>query len=170
MYWIKKYFTDPREHRKALLEVFVTAIVSLIPLICAPLIESSRHIDTSLPGLGEMLGKGQLFVLTYGVFGTVFWLAFVRSFRTIHGARVALGLISLFLIAPIFLLLSEDPSLTSVVNPIYLKASYWLFILMNVIYYLLIFYTNISPPETQDIFDREASEMRTRYEELRREH
>lgn len=159
-YWLRKLRSDPDGHKTALYEVFITAVFSLAPFIITYFVESAKHSDASFMPISALVGRGQLFLLSYGVYGTVFWLAFLKDDKPRHGARAFLGMIATILILPVIGFIGVDPSFSSVLNPNVVGWSYWMYGLLLVVNYLLLFYMNIEPPEPGEILDREARDMR----------
>lgn len=164
IYWAKKYFTDPAAHFEAAYEVFVVFAFSFAPFFVAYFINVSRLADSST--LDSLFGRGQIYLLAYALFGTIFWLAFLKSGRPRHGARVFLGLLATLLVFPLVGYLGVDPTFSTVVNPSMIRFGFVLYIILLIIYYLLLFYMDVQPPEPREIFVREVGEMRVRYEEM----
>lgn len=169
MYWIKKYFSSPQVHVHSIYEVVVTSIFSLLPFFVVYFAKIAQEIrvDDSYTLL-SLFSRGQIFLLAYGVFGAVFWLAFVRSDRPRHGARIFLGFISTILIFPIIGYIGVDPTFSTIVNNTAIKFGFFLYASLLVINYLLLFYMHIEPPSAADVLAREASDMRKDYEEYTR--
>lgn len=165
IYWIGKYFSDLRSHFDAIYEVFVTAVFSLVPFFVAIFVAEAKN-NAASSSLDDLLGRGQLYLLAYGIYGTIFWLAFVKGDRPRHGARIFLGLISTLLILPVIGFLGVDPTFSTVLNSSLVNAGYWLYALFLFINYLLLFYLNVDPPEPAEVFNREAKAMQKRYKEL----
>ncbi len=163
IYWLLKLGTDPRSHKAALYEVFITAVFSLAPFIITYFVESARHSDSTFLPISSLVGRGQLFLLSYGVYGTVFWLSFLKDDKPRHGARAFLGAIATIIILPVIGFLGVDPTFSSVLNPNVVEWSYWMYGLLLALNYLLLFYSNIDPPEPGSVLDREAKGMRDSY-------
>jgi hypothetical protein len=107
----------------------------------------------------SIVDRGQFFLLTYAIFGTIFWLAFVRWDRPRHNARVLFGLIATIAIIPIVAYLGVDPTFQSVINPDIVRAGYWYYGGFMVIHYLLLFYSDVSPPDIQKMFKDGAQQL-----------
>lgn len=166
---MKKYFTDRKAHWAALYEVFVTALFSLIPFGIAMVNASAKRADGTFISFGEVVGRGQIFLLCYALYGIIFWLAFGRGDVPRHGARVFLGVIATLLTLPVVGLFGVDPTFSNILNPSLVVASYWLYILLLTLNYLLLFYLNVEPPNPEDVLDREAKRTRERYAEMNRD-
>jgi len=96
LYWIGKFFSDFRAHGRALAEVATVAIWSIV-LCVGPYI---RKLSQSANPISDLVfERGQLFLLTYGIFGSVFYLAFIKGDS--HGAKKLLGFVALLLVIPI---------------------------------------------------------------------
>lgn len=166
IYWIKKYFSNPSAHQIALYEVTVTALMSLAPFMITYFAKSAQITDGSFISLDEMVGRGQIYILVYGIFGTVFWLAFVKSDKPRHDARAFLGVVAFMLVLPILGFIAVDPTFSTILNKQIVILGYVFYIAMLFINYLLLFYLNIEPPEPNAVLARGADDMRKRYEEL----
>lgn len=168
IYWLRKYFTDPRAHWAAAYEVILTAAFSLMPFLITYFVESAKRQDGTFFQMDNLVGRGQLFLLSYGIFGTVFWLAFMKDERPRHGARAFLGAVATLSVVPMIGYLGVDPTFSTVMNRTIIIYSYWIYGMLILINYLLLFYINVTPPQTGDILDRETNDMRARYEEMNR--
>ena len=166
MYWLKKYFSDFSAHVRAAYEVITTAVFSLIPFGIAYLNASIRLPNGQFITFAEIVGRGQVFLLSYALYGAIFWLAFGRSDTERHGARIFLGLIATLLIFPVVGLLGVDPTFSNILNSTIVRISYWLYAILLILNYLLLFYLNIEPPEPKEVYKREAKDMRDRYKEM----
>lgn len=166
IYWIKKYFSQPETHLEALYEVLMTALFSLAPFAITYFVRAAKAAPGVEVPVEDIFGRGQLYLLAYGVFGTVFWLAFLKSDRPRHGARALVGGVATILILPVIGFLGVDPTFSTVLNGSIVKAGYWLYSGLLVFNYLLLFYMHIEPPEPGDVLGREAGEMRRRYSEM----
>lgn len=169
IYWFKKYFTDRAAHWAAFSEVFVTAVFSLIPFAIALVNASARRADGSFISFEEIVGRGQIFLLCYAIYGVIFWLAFGRGDVERHGARIFLGVIATVITLPVVGLLGIDPTFSNILNPTLIIISYWLYGLLLLLNYLLLFYLNVEPPKPNDVLDREAQRTRDRYAEMKRD-
>lgn len=168
IYWIGKLFTDGKGHLTALYEVVINAVISLAPFFVTYFVESADRADGSFIPLSELVGRGQLYLLSYGVFASVFWLAFLKDGKHSQGARGFLGAIGMIAMLPVVGSMGVDPTFSKVLNPnlVYLSiAFYFVFLVLN---YLLLFYQNIDPPTPTEVLDREAGDMASRYRSMAR--
>jgi hypothetical protein len=166
IYWIKKYFSNPKAHGLALYEVIVIAFFSIAPIAVTLFIRSAQAFDATNISMSDITGRGQVYLLAYGVFGTVFWLAFLNSSKPRNGARAFLGFVATFIIIPVVGFIGADPSFSTVLNEKIVTYSYWFYGSLLIIYYLILFYSQIEPPEPDNILDRGAEDMRRRYTEM----
>ncbi len=168
IYWIKKYFSDPDAHWSALYEVFIVALFSISPFVVSYFVLSAKRTDGSFSSLDDIVGRGQVYLLGYGIFGTIFWLAFLKGDRPRHGARAFLGAVATLSMIPIVGFLGVDATFSTILNTQIVAFGFWFYSGLLIIYYLLLFYMNITPPGPNEIIGREADSMRDRYEELRK--
>ncbi|UXS00852.1 hypothetical protein [Agrobacterium tumefaciens] len=166
IYWVKKLFSNANLHGLAFFEVATTAVFSIAPFAIIFFIRYGRSEDQAVPSLEDLWGRGQLFLLAYGIFGTVFWLAFIRPDRPRHSARACLGTIATFVMLPVIGFIGVDPTFSTVLNKTVVTWSYWTYGFVLLMNYLLIFYMDIPPPEPRDVLRREAVDMRRAYEEM----
>jgi hypothetical protein len=167
IYWLKKFFSNPNMHRDAIYEVIMTAAFSLAPFMIAFFVRYGRSESRTVPTLDDLLGRGQLYLLSYGIFGAIFWLAFLRPDKPRHGARALLGALATLAIMPVIGFIGVDPTFSTVLNKDVVTFSYWTYGVLLFMNYLLIFYMDIPPPEPRDVLERETNEMRKAYEEIK---
>lgn len=166
IYWVKKLFSNASLHGAALLEVATTAVFSIAPFAIIFFVRYGRSETQNVPSFDDLWGRGQLFLLAYGIFGTIFWLAFIRPDRPRHSARAFLGTIATFLMLPVIGFIGVDPTFSTVLNKTVVNWSYWTYGSVLVMNYLLIFYMDIPPPEPREVLERETVTMRRAYEEM----
>lgn len=163
IYWLSKLFTDPKGHASALYEVITTAIFSLSPIIITYFVQFAKSNGPNYPDVSDLVGRGQLFLLAYGVYGIIFWLAFLKDDKPRHGARALLGAIATFATLPIIGFIGVDPTFSSVLNEHLIRWSYGFYATLLILNYLLLFYLNIEPPQPAEVLDREAQRMRDEF-------
>ena len=116
IYWIKKYFSHCDIHLQAAYEVIMVSVFSLAPFAIALFVRSASLTEGDILTLEDIVGRGQIYLLAYGIFGTVFWLAFLKSDRPRHGARALLGAIATIAVLPIIGFIGVDPTFSTVLN------------------------------------------------------
>lgn len=166
IYWIGKLFTDGKGHLMALYEVMTTALITLAPFLVTYFVESADHPDGTFIPIAELVGRGQLYLLSYGVFASVVWLAFLKEGKHSQGARGFLGFLALLAMLPVVGFMGVDPTFSKVLNPTLVSFSFGLYGIFLILNYLLLFYQNIEPPTPADVIDREASDMAERYRRM----
>lgn len=163
MYWIKQYFTRPREHWNALQEVLITLVGAIIPFLVAFVFNSAKLPDQFVSFWG-MFDRGQMYILAYGMCGPIIWLAFVKADVPRHGVRVLLGLVSLVPMFVIVALIAPDGTTNSIENRSIVLWSYFLYPALLVVNYLLIFFCKIQPPSADESLGKSSAEMKNRYQ------
>lgn len=169
MYWLKQLFKHGRAHRNAFGEVFCVCLFSLTPLGVTLFVQNARAAKglTSIePTLSLLFGKGQMYLMGYALFGTIFWLAFWSGDKEPHGARRLLGSLAILAILPVIAGFGVDPTFSSVVNPTVVKYGYYFYGAFAVIYYLLLFYVSIDPPTPVEVFKSETDDLIAQYGRL----
>ncbi|USA62206.1 hypothetical protein NCF85_04265 [Qipengyuania citrea] len=169
MYWFKKYFSQPYAHVRALIEVAIVSLFSLLPYSVTAFVRVARTTSGSEFNFGELFARGQIYLLAYAMFGTIFWLAFVRSDRPRHDARIFLGVLAVILVIPIIGFTGVDPTFSTVINRDVITWGYGFYFAFLAIYYLLIFYSDIVPPDPQDIFERGTRDLDRDYDRFAHE-
>lgn len=171
MYWIKKFFSNLNVHGRAFSEVFCVCLFSLGPLgvnLFVQYAKSDNVTGTFVSALDSLFGRGQMYLMAYALFGTIFWLAFLRPDRDRHNARVVLGLVATICMFPIVGFIGIDPTFSTVANPEIVTIGYYFYAGFAVIYYLLLFYMEIQPPSPADIFESETADLLNEYGKLTR--
>ncbi len=167
MYWLKQFFSNSHVHGRAFAEVFCVCLFSLAPL-AANLFSRSASADVNAMSgaLDSLFGRGQMYLMAYALFGTVFWLAFLNPQKDRHNARVFLGFFATILMLPVIGFLGVDPTFSTLANPEIVKKGYYFYFAFASIYYLLIFYTEIQPPSPIDVLKRETETLIDDYGKL----
>lgn len=166
MYWLRQFFTRGGLHLRALTEVIVTTLFSLVPFVVPAFINMAKADGWDASVLEPLMGKGQLFLLSYGLFGSIFWLSVVQNETARHNARIFVGFITTILMLIVVGYSGFDPTFTNVVNQSVIRASYIFYPVVVFLYYLSIFYSRIDPPNAGDTLKRETNSMRTKFEEF----
>jgi hypothetical protein len=168
IYWIRQFFTRPQAHGTAAAEVLVTAMFALAPLLITAIVYNYKNAGNFDLGQGvdQAIGGGQLFLYAYALIGTIIWLAFVKWDREMHGPRRILGIITLLAAFAIVGMLGLDPTISSAKNAVIVKASYWTYVAFLVIYYLLLFYLEIDPPDPEESLKSGSQKLKQRYKNL----
>lgn len=171
IYWIKKFFSNAPAHRSAFFEVLVVMVFTLIPslitfssklshqaaaAVANHSVSAAMAAKTPRPSL---LTSSEMFLLAYGIYGTVFWLSFGRADKQRHDARIALGAIATLLTFLIVGFMGIDPTFSRGLSSEISRYGPHFYLAMNFIYYLLLFYLHIEPPSPRDVLHREADRM-----------
>lgn len=171
MYWLKQLFSHREAHWNAFCEVACVCIFSLAPLAVSLFVQNSQAQDGIIkiePTWYLLFGKGQMYLMGYGLFGTIFWLAFWSGDKEPHKARRFLGSLAILGILPIFAGFGVDPTFSSVNNPTIITFSYCFYGLFAAIYYLLVFYVAIEPPTPTSVFSDGVKDLVAGYEGLKK--
>lgn len=169
MYWIKQLFSHWNAHWKAFCEVGCVCLFSLVPLGVSLFAQNAQAADgivSVVPTLDKLFGKGQMYLMGYALFGTIFWLAFFGGDKEPHVARRTLGALAILAILPVVGIFGVDPTFSNVANPKIVGLGYYFYAAFAVIYYLLLFYVEIDPPSPNDVFERETASLINDYERL----
>jgi hypothetical protein len=129
-------------------------------------VRSSRGPASISETFTELFGRGQLYLLAYGIFGTVFWLAFVRWDQPRHGVRIFLGSVATMMVLPIIGFIGVDPTFSTVANKTTIAWGYYFYGGMLIVNYLLLFYMDKQPPTVRDILKRGSQQLAGDYHSL----
>jgi len=160
MYWLKQYFKDAKTHFRAASEVVVTGFFSILPLVIPYIIANLRSSNGSFTPVTNVVGRGQIFILCYSFYGTIFWLAFCRAGAAGSGPRKFFGFVATVSIFFVVAVLGVDPTLSNILNPTIVNVSYLMYFVFLLINYLLLFYLNVEPPKLDEVYERGANDMR----------
>jgi len=170
IYWIKQFFTRRGTHWKALQEVTVTAIISLVPLLTTAVVFNYKNdgVFDFQSGVKGAIGGGQLFLYAYALLGTIVWLAFMKSDRPINAPRRIIGFLTFIAALFIVSLLGLDPTISNAKNSSILNASYWAYVAFLVAHYLLLFFVEIDPPSADKSIANSTEELINKYQRMGR--
>lgn len=138
--------------------------MAVSPFVVAFAASSASSDSGTTADFWRYVNKGQLFLLSYGLFGPIIWLAFINPTIARHNMRALLGLIALIVILPVVGFLGIDPSFSTIQNGWIVKVSYWFYGGFLFINYLLIFYCTIEPPTAEQALSRGSQDMRDMYD------
>ncbi|MFG6637933.1 hypothetical protein ACGYJ8_18595 [Sulfitobacter sp. 1A12126] len=165
MYWLKQIFTRPKTHLWALIEVLITLVMAILPFLTYYAISAAQNEGAEASDFWGFVDRGQLFLLSYGLFGPVIWLSFVKPDVARHDARILLGVISILIVFPVVGFMGVDPTFSTVQNETIVSISYWFYGVFLFVNYLLIFYCTIEPPTAEDSLSKGSKSMKDRYDE-----
>ncbi len=148
IYWIRQLFTNGEGHKRAFAEVSIVGFFTLIPSIVtyySTLADKSKpaaakgQFELTENGLIPFLDGGDLYFLGYAIFGTLFWLSFIRWDNEVHAARKLFGTASLMMVLLLVGFMGIDPELNGITLAPVKGMGIYFYISMNLIYYLLLF-------------------------------
>jgi cytochrome bd-type quinol oxidase subunit 2 len=162
IYWLGKFFSDPKAHWRAFCEVAVVTVFSLAAYVGTYL----KHNSTTDIIAGNLMDRGQIFLLIYSLFGTLFYLAFIHVDKPSNGPKKFFGFWITLIILFVVFLGDFDASFSHVVNK---DITRWGFIAYGFYlfsYYALLFYQELAPPDPTEVIDRDTKDMADRAREL----
>ena len=164
IYWIKKFFSDPEAHWRALWEVF-TVTAFTFALYIGSFLKANASAETLTRQ--NILDRGEIFLLIYALFGTLFYLAFIHIGKPANGPKKLFGLLVSLSIIPIVLMSGFDPSFKFIVNERINNAGYYVYALFLFSYYALLFYQELEPPDPDRVLEDGARAMAKKVRGLR---
>lgn len=169
MYWLGKFFSNGAAHWNAAQEVFIVVFFSFIPFFSHYFFSDARAVTTGADPTevaGQLFGKGQIYLMAFALYGTIFWLAIVRGDRPRHGFRILIGTLATLMIFPIVGFFGPDPTFSETMNNSAVWRSYYYYAGYAFLYYLAIFYLEIEPPSPEDVLKAEGSQIQQKYRKL----
>lgn len=163
MYWIKKFFSDGKAHWQAFSEVVIVAAFTFALYIGSFLKNNAQHEHTMK---GNFLERGEIFLLIYSLFGTLFYLAFIHVGKPSNGPKKFFGFLITLTIIPVVLLSGFDPTFRSIVNYDINFIGYVVFAFFLFSYYALLFYQELAPPDPEKVLEDGARNMANKAREL----
>jgi hypothetical protein len=168
-FWFRQFLSDPRAHRLAAEEVFFVCAISLLPLILLAIIDQLKHEAPSIGGLfWSAIGSGQLYLYSFSLFGMLFWLC-LKEHENLE--RFGPRLYFMFLIwvpsVVIILIYALNPKMSTPLKPTFVDASFLIYGLYVILYYVLLVFDNLEPPDLEIHLQENAIELMDRYEQTR---
>ncbi len=78
-FWLTLFFSNREYHRRAFEEVFVVAVVSIVPLLLLPFIASLKSGAEApfdlLTTIWPAISSGQLYLYSFSMLGMIIWLS-----------------------------------------------------------------------------------------------
>src|SRR4051812_20571119 len=149
LFWTKHFFSGADSHKEAAQEVGLVCGISLVPLLLLPLIEHLRS-NLEIPGtvLWQAISSGQLYLYSFSLLGTLHWLSQKdRNDLTKFPPRKYLSLFVWLPAIIMFIVYSFDPSLSRPLSQTLIWISICLYVLYVVLYYVLLVFEKLPPPE-----------------------
>jgi hypothetical protein len=168
-FWIRQFFSDRRAHWRAIEEVFFVCAISLLPLLILAVIDQFRQETASVTGLfHSAIGSGQLYLYSFSLFGTLFWLCQKEheAFERFEPRRYLMFLIWVPSVL-IILIYALDPTLSIPLKPRFVQASFWVYALYVALYYILLVFDNLEPPDVESYLKDRANELIGKYKQTR---
>jgi hypothetical protein len=166
-FWLGQFFSDGSAHRRAAEEVFFVCVISLLPLLILAVIDQFRQESTSVSELlRNAIGAGQLYIYSFSLFGTLFWLCQKEheNFERFEPRRYLMFLIWVPSVL-IILIYALDPTLSVPLKPNFVQASFWVYGLYVVLYYVLLVFDNLEPPDVEVYLQEKANKLIGKYEQ-----
>ena len=107
----------------------------------------------------EAFGHGQLYLYTFAVFGTVFWLAVVDWRYSYTKWRILFMVATFVLGLYLSSLANFDPTFSKFTEGWVVESGYWLFLAAAALYWALLVFRKAEPETPGDVYTREAQKM-----------
>jgi hypothetical protein len=146
-------------------EVFVSAVISLIPLLAAAVVElrfapeGKELLSTVL----KPIGGGQLFIYGFSVLAAVFLILNDTDIKKLR--KIALP-ITVFLMIMIGIYIGADPKNTDLTNRQIIYSSYYFYAFCLLIHYIVLAFCRSLPPQFQDTIDAGVDRLDRQSREL----
>jgi hypothetical protein len=158
LFWIKHFFSGPEHHKDAAQEVGLVCGVALAPLLLLPLIEHLRsNLGVPATVLWQAISSGQLYLYSFALLGTLHWLSQKdRADRASFPPRKYLSLCVWLPAIIMFIVYSFDPSLSKPLSRTLLWISIVFYLLYVLLYYVLLVFEKLPPPDASESLSRGA--------------
>jgi hypothetical protein len=167
-FWLKQFFSDGKAHWKAVEEVFFVCGISLIPLFMLAIIDQLRQASPSASELfWGAIASGQLYLYSFSLFGTLFWLCQKEheNFPRFEPRRY----LTLLVFVPsvlIVIIYSIEPSMSKPLSHGFVGASFAVYLLYVVLYYVLLVFDHLEPPPVEKGLQEGAGTLIDKYKHL----
>jgi hypothetical protein len=165
-YWLQHFFTHREHHTKALEEVFFVNTLSLIPLFLLPLavhLKAPTQQPLTFAIFWDAINNGQLFLYSFSLFGTIFWLCLDDPSDRKFAPRKYLMLAAVLPAIVILVIYSFDPSLTKKLDPHLVSASIFFFLLYTFLYYISLVFSKLRAPDLQQTLENDTIRLMKDY-------
>lgn len=173
-FWLRLFFSRFEYHRRAFGEVFVVAVVSIVPLLLLPFIASIRaSADTPfdlVTTIWAAISSGQLYLYSFSMLGMVIWLSVDDVSNKSFSPRkyfVVAALLSGFLCLLVY---GSDPGLSKPLNPVVVELSIWVYGGYLLMYYMLLVFKMVRAPSVGETVDSEVKNLISQSRQHRGEH
>jgi hypothetical protein len=166
-FWLQQFFSDRSAHRSAVEEVFFVCVISLLPLFALAIIDQFRLASVQVSELfWDAIATGQLYLYSFSLLGTLFWLCQKEheNFDRFQPRRYLMFAIFVPSIL-IILIYALDPSMSKPLKPELAKASFYIYLLYVVLYYVLLVFDNLEPPPIELHLQQKSNELMTEYKQ-----
>jgi len=165
LFWLRHFFSDAEPHKDSAQEVSLVCGIALVPLLLLPLIEHLRSsLDVPVAVLWQAISSGQLYLYSFAMLGTLHWLSQKDSVD--HPAFPPRKYLSLFVWLPaiiMFIVYSFDPSLSKPLSHTLIWISIVFYVLYVVLYYILLVFEKLPPPDADKSLSRGAKVLILNY-------
>jgi len=167
-FWIRQFLSDRNAHRLAAEEVFFVCVISLTPLVVLAVIDQMHAAGLEVSELfWEAIGAGQLYLYSFALLGTLFWLC-QKEHENLERFSPRKYLM-FFVFVPsilIFVIYALDPTMSKPLRPAFVTASFVVYLLYVVLYYILLVFDHIEPPPVEQGLQEEANILIDDYEQV----
>ena len=149
--------------------MFFVCLISLLPLLALAVIDQFRLDSLQVGDLfWNAIGAGQLYLYSFSLFGTLFWLCQKEheNFDRFEPRRFLMFLIWVPSIL-IILIYALNPMMAEPLKPNLVRASFWVYGLYVVLYYVLLVFDNLEPPSVEIHLQEKVDELMDKYEQTR---
>lgn len=161
IFWFKQFFSSSKAHKLALYEVFVVCGLSLIPLLALAVFDQLHSAEPDFEQLfWGALGSGQLYLYSFSLFGTLFWLCQKEheNFSRFE-PRLFLMLAIFIPCALIIVIYATNPTMSKPLAPRFVNLSFMVYSLYCALYYVLLVFDHLEPPAVEQGLQNAANSL-----------
>jgi hypothetical protein len=170
-FWWQRFISDKNALRSAAAEVLLVSLLSLLPLLLLALIDVIRlDGDSAQNRFYSALASGQLYLYSFAMFGTLFWLC-QKDYESFAKFPLRKWFM-LAIILPMFLIMVVyfyDPSLRRPLHSNLVYSSVIVYLLYVSIYFVLTVFDNLRAPAVQEELKEGTEKLLDGYSKIERQ-
>jgi hypothetical protein len=166
-FWWNQFFSDWQAHKDAAEEIFFVCALSLIPLFALAVIDLLRSPAPQISQLfWNAIANGQLYLYSFSLLGTLYWLCQKEheNFGRFQPRRYLMFLILVPAIV-IVVVYAYDPTMSKPLDPGLVKTSFFIYALYVLLYYILLVFDHLEPPDVEDQLKKETKTLISQFKE-----
>jgi hypothetical protein len=162
-FWLTLFFSNREYHRRAFEEVFVVAVVSIVPLLLLPFIASLKSGAEApfdlLTTIWPAISSGQLYLYSFSMLGMIIWLSVEDVSNKPFPPRKYFIVVALLTAFLCLLVYETDPGLSKPLHPFVVRVSVWVYGSYLAMYYMLLVFKMLRAPSLGEAVKTEVDDL-----------